>query len=517
MRSRTATWMILLAATTALAQPATQAFDSASFWLSQAQGNAAKISDPAERAGVFTAIATDWLAVPDPNQAQAAISSAEGILATLADPAERLAGFLAAAGVRERIGPGQGDADVQSAMSAVAQLPAGAAHDAAARQVARIQQITGGYAVAAPQVNAITDPVARAAAITDLAIAYSQQGPSRSADYQSAITDAAAAAEKVPDLAPWANARLQVIQARVRAGDFDGASAAAKAMDDRTSAEAQTIVALGYAQANQPDQAKQAVQKLVNAAATVPESVRAVVWLNIARVKAILGDKAGAKSAVETGVLFASHLDTADRADDLISAAQMMFSLGDAARAQKLAGDAATAVHEVVKPADMMDLEMSLAALQAQLGQGTAARQTVSDATGIAAKLPADQRHSDGDPAPADQLNVIRGAAGTGDFATALALAAGVTDASAHHDAILAIAAAQIAAGQYQAAEDIGVHEGPDAQAAVCGLVAASLARTRSPEQAEQWVVRLSNASDLAAANLAVGQVVMGKGKGGSE
>ena len=87
-------------------------------------------------------------------------------------------------------------------------------------------------------------------------------------DYQSAINDAAAAADKVPDLAPWANARLQVIQARVRANDYDGANAAVKAMDDRTQAEADTIIAVGYAQGNQQDLAKQTVQKLIEIAPT---------------------------------------------------------------------------------------------------------------------------------------------------------------------------------------------------------------------------------------------------------
>ena len=105
---------------------------------------------------------------------------------------------------------------------------------------------------------------------------------------------------------------------------------------------------------------------------------------------------------------------------------------------------------------------MSLAALEAQLGQGAAAKQSVTDAIAIAAKLPADQRRPEGDPSPADELAVIRAAAASKDFATATALVASITDPSAYHDAILAIAAAEISAGQFQQAEDMGVHDGPD-------------------------------------------------------
>jgi hypothetical protein len=79
----------------------------------------------------------------------------------------------------------------------------------------------------------------------------------------------------------------------------------------------------------------------------------------------------------------------------------------------------------------------------------------------------------------------------------------------------LAIAAGEVGAGKYQAAEDAVHAEGSaDAEASVCGIIAGSLARTRSPADAEKWIERLTDASDKIAARLAVAQVVQGKTAG---
>jgi hypothetical protein len=109
-------------------------------------------------------------------------------------------------------------------------------------------------------------------------------------------------------------------------------------------------------------------------------------------------------------------------------------------------------------------------------------------------------------------MDVLQAALDGGDLATAQSISNMVSDDHFKHDAALAIATADVNLSQYQAAEDaVEKLNSPDAEAAVCGIISASLARTRGPEQAQQWIDRLTTPSDRIAARLAVAQVLQSK------
>jgi hypothetical protein len=208
------------------------------------------------------------------------------------------------------------------------------------------------------------------------------------------------------------------------------------------------------------------------------------------------------------------RLEAADRADALSAVSHLRAELGDAANASQAAADAAAAAQTVSDPSDATEVNMAVASAQARCGLGSAALQSLGAAQAAGGRIPQDKRHPEGDPSAAEYMEVIQSAADAGDFATANTIAQQVGDLHVRHDGALAIAAAQVALGKYQDAEDTVHKEGSiDSEATVCGIIAASLARTRTPTETDQWVSRLTSSSDRVAARMAVALVLIEKMK----
>jgi hypothetical protein len=484
--------------------------DSPAWWLDKAKSDAAQIADPTEKSGVLTTIAFGYLSAGKAPAAEQAAGQAADAAGTIPDASARFNADMALAGYYDQAGEAESARrQIAAAEAALNSLPLGAARQAATDQLRQFQDVLAGLNQARKNIDAIADPSGRAQAFVSLADGLARAGPSHHDDFESAATLAEAAADQVSDAAQAQSLKALIVQTLAGAQDDDAAAKlAATITDPGAKGTAYAALADLYAQEGKPSAAKDAVAKMVEAAGAAPADQSAAIWLNIARARQALGDKTGALAAIDSATAAAARLEAADRADALSAAARLRCGLGDAPGAAVMAGDAWSAARSVTDPVDVTETMMSVAAAQARCGLGPAARQSVAAAQAAAGNIPQNKRHPGGDPIPQAMVDVIEAAAEAGDFATAQALASG-GDAHLKHDAALAIAKAQVDLAQYQAAEDTVAKEGSqDSEAAVCGIIAASLARQRTPQQAEQWIQRLTDPSDRVAASLAVAQVV---------
>jgi trimeric autotransporter adhesin len=485
--------------------------DSPAWWLGKAQNDANQLTDPSEKSGVLTTIAFGYLSAANAPAADQAASQASDAAAQIADPQARFDACITLAGYYDQAAESEpARREMGAAEAVVNSMPPGAARQDAEGRLRQFQDIIDGFDQARKSIDVIADAAGRAQALAALADGFARAGSSHHQDFESAIALAESAADDVKDATQSQMLKSLIVQTLARAGDADEAAKLASTITD-PGAEGTAYAALAdmYAQQGKTSGAQDAVAKMTAAAGGAAEDQSAAIWLNIARAKQALGDKAGALAATDSAAAAAARLESADRADALSAAARLRCRLGDTSAAAVMAGDAATAAKAVTDPDDATEALMSVAAAQARCGLGQAAQQTVAAAQAMAANIPQNKRHPDGDPTPQAMLEVIQGAVEAGDFATAQALAAATSDPHLKHDAALAIAGAEVDLAQYQAAEDTVAKEGsPDAEAAVCGIISASLARNRDPRQAEQWIGRLTDLSDKVAARLAVAQVL---------
>ncbi|MGA2232390.1 MAG: hypothetical protein ABSH22_15965 [Tepidisphaeraceae bacterium] len=482
----------------------------AQYWLARAMIDAQGLSDPAEKAGVETTIAEQYASIPEPRLVATALDAATVDAQKIPDPVARFRAMMNLATAHDQADDQNATKALILAETAAAQLPPGPARDAAPGQLSNAMAVFTGFDAAAPTISAISDPQRRALQFADLATTYAD-GSQRhqTQDYPLAIAAADAAAQEVSD--PGAKHMLlaKLVQTRVAVGDLPGAEEAAKTVSDPTAQGlAYAALASAYIGSGKTAEAATAVMQMVTAAGGAPDDRRVAIWLDIAHAHQVMGEIADARSAIDNALRYAQHLQPADEADAYSEAAQLYVDLQDPPAAASAIGRAMETARGVVDQGDLCEVMMTLAAAQARCSMGNAARSSVAQAQAAGAQVPADKRNAEGEPPPESYLTVIQAAVSVGDYATAQAIADSARDRHVTHDAALAIAQAQIGAGQYQAAEDTATREGSlDTEAAVCGMIAASLAKTRSPAIAETWVVRLTTASDKVAARLAIAQV----------
>jgi hypothetical protein len=308
------------------------------------------------------------------------------------------------------------------------------------------------------------------------------------------------------------SATSSIVQTQVHVGDLNGAANLSQILTNPLALGlAYSALADAAAHNGQTQTALAAIKQMSDAAVASPPDRRAALYLNIAHARLLLGLKPDAQSAVDSAVRSAQPLQPADETDALAAAARVRAELGDLPGAAELTNEAASAARDVSDPGDLTEVQMAVAAAAARCGLPDLARSAIAAAQAAAVKIPAKDRHPDGEPPLSSYIDVIQCAADAGDFTTAQSLSTQPNIPELKHDAAVAIANAEVDLAQYQAAEDIATKDGPDAQAAVCGAIAASLARTRSPADADQWVSRLNEPSDKVAAALAVAQVEISK------
>jgi len=474
-----------------------------SYWLSHASTESSALTDPAEKAAVLTAIAQRWIAEGD-------LASAK----TVADQALPEAQQIQDANIQFRallnlVAPLDQSGDADGAQSALAgaqaasdALPAGQNKEAAAAQLAAARSLLGGFSAARRPIDELPDPASRSNAFCTLAEKFFQSGQ---------VADAAQAVKAAIDSLPPNpddSAALQPVIARTQAdiGDVSGAAAtAAKITDPLAQADAYGMLADAYTHAGQLDQARDAIARTAAAAAAVPDESKPPILLHVARARRALGDTGGAMQAADEAVDAAERLDPVDRAYALAAASREKSELNDKSNAAILADEAATAAQSITDPTDQSDAMMAVAAAQGRAGEGSVAMQTVGSAEAIAKNIPPEKAHPQGDPSPNSYMDVVLGMAAVADYPDAETLAVKIADPYLRHEAILRIASAEVDAAQYQGAEDTAQREGSvDVQASVCGMIAASLARTRNVNDASRWTELLQNNSDKIAARLAV-------------
>jgi hypothetical protein len=501
----------LIVACMGAAAPGQTTPDSPAWWLAKAQADAAQLPDPSEKSGVLTTIAFGYLSAGNSAPADEAASQAADAVASITDPQARFDAHMTLAGYYDQASEGEpARREMGAAESAMQSMPTGAARQDAAGRLQQFQDIIDGLDQARKNIDVIADPASRAQALVALADGFARAGPSHHQDFESAISLAESAADGVTDATQGQMLKSLIVQTLTHAGDTDeAAKLASTIVDPGAQGTAYAALADINAQQGKTQDAQDAVAKLAAAAAGAAEDQSAAIWLNVARARQAMGDKTGALAATDSAAAAAARLEPADRADALSAAARLRCRLGDMSGAAVMAGDAAAAAKSVTDPQDATEALMSIAAAQARCGLGQAAQQSVAAAQAMAVNIPQTARHPEGDPTPQATLEVIQAAIEDGDFGTAQALAAAATDPHLKHDAALAIAGGEVEMAQYQAAEDTVAKEGSsDSEAAVCGIISASLARTRGPGQAEQWIARISNLSDKVAARLAVAQVL---------
>jgi tetratricopeptide (TPR) repeat protein len=487
----------------------------AGFWLSRAQTDAGTLTNPMEMAGVLTSIATQWLSIGQTDAAATAADSADAAARRIADPSARFSALLALAGFYDRAGNGdKAGADLDAASSAADAISSTDERNAAHDQLAHTRAAAAGLAEARKEIDPLPDPAARTQAYISLAVSYAQGGHRDL--YHQAMELALGALASVSDPKQLSSLQAMVSQTQANAGDLDAAAqTAALIAEPIPQGAAYAALATVFTQQGATDAAKDAITHMVAAAGGSPDESRTEIWLRIARARQALGDSAGALAAVDSAARYAERLEPADRADACAAAARIRAQLGDSAGAGDLINQAIDASHSIADPADVPEVLMAIAVAQAQAGKGTDARQSVTEAQDAAARIPADKRHPEGDPPLETYMEVIHAALGAGDFETATIVAGGISDPGLKSQGLMAIAAADVDRNEYQGAEDTAAQEGTaQGQAAVCGLIAANLARTRSPADAETWTEKLPTAADKIAARLAVAQFEEAQGAG---
>jgi len=492
--------------------------DSPAWWLTATQTDAMQLTDPGEKAGVLTTLAFDWAAVNSSTNAQACADAATAAAGQITDPLGRFSALMAVAGFHDQMGqPIRMGVSLDAAQVALSGLPPNSLGVADANgRVKQFRALAFGLSEARKTIDTQGDPAQRTQGFISLAEAFSQAGDVHHADFLGAIAAAATAAALVRDAAQVQVLDSMIAQSQARGGDVDGAAVRAAAITDPSAqADALTAVAMEYASLGESPKAQDAAAQMSADAPGASDDRRAAIWLNVARVRQALGDKPAALIALDAAGSAAARLDVADRADALAAEARLRAELASPAAAAVNANDAAAAADSVTDPEDSEEVNMTVAAAEARCGLGAAALHSITLAQAAAARLPAGKQHPEGDPLPQAYLDVIQAAAAAGDLTTAQAVLQNLTDPRFKHDAVLAIAAAEVNLTQYQAAEDLVQKEGTtDAEAAVCGIISASLARGRGPTSAAQWIDRLNNPSDKIAARLAVAQVLQDKASG---
>jgi tetratricopeptide (TPR) repeat protein len=488
--------------------------DAPSYWLSTAQSDAAQLTNPAEKAGVLTTIAYGWAALGDAHTADQAADQAALPASQIPDSLTRFNAYMALAGFRDQ--GGEADATRQmldAADAAVQNIAAGPDRQNAADQLRQFRAIVAGFAPTRKIIDAQLDPADRAQNFAALADGFARAGPAHHDDFNAAVAAATSAADLVTDDPQKQSLKSLIVQTDVRGGDIDDAMALAqKITDPAAQATAAAALAQEFVKEGKTSLARDAILRMVTSASTAAEDHRAAIWLNVARAWQAMGDKAAALTALDSAAGAAAGLAPADRADVLAASARIRADLSDAPGSAVAVADAATAAQAVTDPVDCTEVWMAVAAAQARCGMATAAQDSLGNAQLAAQRIAPEKRHPEGDPSPQAMLELIQAAAAANDFGTAQTVADGVSDPHLKHDAALAIAGAEVNLAQYQAAEDTVQKEGsPDSEAAICGIIAASLARTRNAAQADQWIDKLTNASDKVAARLAVAQVLQEK------
>ena len=479
------------------------------FWLSRAQTDAGSLTSPAEQAGVLTTIATQWLSLGQTDAAASAADQADAAARRIADPAARYHALLGLAGYYDRAGiVDKRDADLIAAGDAVNSITPADAQTAAQTELNHTRAVAAGLAEARKDIDAQTDAAARTQGYISLALTFAQGGHRDL--YHQCMDLAVASLAQISDPKQAAMLQSTIAQTEANAGDLDAAGQSASVIAQPIAqGEAYATLAAAYTQAGQNDAALDAIGHMVNAAGGSPVEARTEMWFRIARAREALGDTAGALKAVDSAVRFAEQLQPADQADAYAVASRLRVELGDSAGAGDLIDQAIESSHGITDAAELPEVYMAIAVAQARSGKGTEARRMVEQAQDAAAKLADNQRHPGGDPAPGTYMEVVQAALANGDFQTAQIIAGGLSDRDLKSQALMAIASADVDRNEYQAAEDTAAQEGSaQAQAAVCGMIAANLARTRTPAEAESWTERLPTPADKIAARLSVAQVV---------
>jgi hypothetical protein len=474
-----------------------------SHWLSHAATDAPNLTDAAERCGVYTAIAFGFLHAGDSAGASDAAMQADSAAQQIADVPARFRAELGLIGLYDWLDDSRSAAlATLGAQQAINQMTDDGGRQAAEQELESQRAVTQGFGAGLQSVEAVNGPDGQARLAISLANEFAQAGPRHHNDYLALIGRAEGAVAQIPDAAHQAGLRLLIVQTEARAGDARNAELTCAFIEDPAlQIEAQTTVAEACIRAGSRDEAQSILVNLKAAAGVATPENDVAFWLDVARVSEDLGDSADAAGAVNNAVRAPIELSPADRVDADGEAARIRAELGDLNGAAVLVGQAEAAAGQVSDPQDQTEAMMSLAAAQARCGMGTAARQSIAAAEAAGAKT--------GGPTPAAYLEVVQCAAGDGDFGTAQAIADNLGNPLLRHDAVLAIAGGEVKAAKYQAAEDAARNEGSaDAEAAVCGIIAGSIARNYSPADAGKWIARLSNPSDRIAACLAVAQVV---------
>jgi len=488
---------------------AAEATDSAAWWIAAAQTDAMQLGDASEKTGTLTALAFDFAAVDNIQAANQASDAALTAAADIKDLSARFNAMLAVASFHDQsTQPLAALQDMVQAHTTLLLIPAGPAADEATKQYDQFHSIINGFEQARGALDDITNAADRAQAFGALADAFARQGKAHQKDFAGAIAAAGAAINQISDPVQKDLLKSRLAQSQAAGGDADGADALARTVSDAAEqGQCYAAIADQYIK-----QAQDVVVRMTTDAGKASDDRSTALWLDVAGAREALNDKRAALESLSSAAAAADKLGAVDRADALSAIARSRVRLGDNANGAVAAADAAAAAQLVTDPADAVEAMMSVAAAQARCGLGAAALQSISSAQADGGRIPQDKRHPEGDPSLMQYLDVIQAAANAGDFATANTITAQVGDLRVRHDGALEIASAEVALGQYQAAEDTVHKEGStDSEATVCGIIAASLARTRTPADADKWVQRLGTAADRVAARMAVAQVLEDK------
>lgn len=471
------------------------------FWLNQAQNQAANLSDPNEKCGVLTAVALAYFQMNQLDLASQTAVAATAEAQQIVSPSDRLHAELGLINLHNQMKDRTSAySDIQAAQQTIADLPEGPQRNEAAEQLAEAEIVYGGFAAARRSVQAISDAEDQVRAGLSLAEQFAQAGDQ--APVRFLILGACNKVNMVNDADR--QTALRVLIAQVAAREHAPAMAArmaAEIQDPAAKTQALSAEADADLAGGRSEGAKFILTSMKDAAHQAGPDHSTPIWLAIARLSQRLGDTAGTTDAVNRAVAAAGRLAPADRADAWSAAASLLAETGDLASAKTLAGQAAYAAQQVTDDRDVCEVQMTLASAEARCGMGDSAKQSIAAAEGAGRSL-------SGEPEPGEYLDVVHSAADANDFKTAESIAVGLADPRLRHDAVLTVAQAEVEAEQFQAAEETVRREGsPEAEAAVCGIIAGHLARTRNPDEADQWARRLTKPSDRIAADLAIANV----------
>src|ERR1700722_12781156 len=313
---------------------AQDSFDIPAFWLSHAATDAAAITDPSERAGVYTAIASDYLADGDHQAAMDMAAQASAAAPLITDPLARFRAEMALVALNQSLDNASGiQLWVNVAEQAAAQIQDPGAQQFAKQQIATEQVVSGGFMGAMDQLNSMSDPADRARAAVAYATTFAQAGPSKHFDYTALIQRAKFEANRVSDLQQRDGLIASIAQTQARSGDQAARTTAIRIVDPSSRGAALTAIAEAALEAGNTADALSTVSQITDAAKAASPDRRAAIWLDIARLHHEAGDNASAAADVQSAEGEMASLEPPDQADAMSRASRLPADSGEAAGA----------------------------------------------------------------------------------------------------------------------------------------------------------------------------------------